>query len=186
MTLDDFFQLALGRLYFVLGVQGRGQVVAIIRVVRRKLHRLGQAEQGVGPLAMVQQPHAQSMLQVGRFGVRSQLSGQQLTRLVSLSLFVQQFDLRYHRLQVVRLQAHCLLQGVLRLRQQGAVDVQARQLNPAFSRFGLGLQRCHEFVEHLLQWAKVQTQGIGRQAEQGVGGRKAHRLFRIVQHRAEQ
>ena len=135
---------------------------------------------------MVQQPHAQSMLQVGRFGVRSQLSGQQLTRLVSLSLLVQQFDLRYHRLQVVRLQAHCLLQGVLRLRQQGAVDVQARQLNPAFSRFGLGLQRCHEFVEHLLQWAKVQTQGIGRQAEQGVGGRKAHRLFRIVQHRAEQ
>ena len=88
VTLDDFFQLALGRLYFVLGVQGGGQVIAIILVVRRKLHRLGQAEQGVGALAMVQQPHAQGMLQVGRLRMRRQLPGQQLARLVGLALFL--------------------------------------------------------------------------------------------------
>ena len=103
MTLDDFFQLALGGLQLMLGVQGGGQVVAVILIVGLQLHRLGQAQQCVFPLAMVQQPHAEGVLQVGGFGVRRQLPRQQLAGLVGLALFIQQFDLRYHRLQVVRL-----------------------------------------------------------------------------------
>ena len=66
------------------------------------------------------------------------------------------------------------------------MNVQARQLNPALGGFGLGLELFHELVQHLLQGAEVQAQGVGRQAEQGIGGGKAHALFGVIQHRAEQ
>ena len=66
------------------------------------------------------------------------------------------------------------------------MNVQARQLNPAFGGFGLGLELFHELVQHLLQRPEVQAQGVWRQAEQGVGGGETHALFGVIQHRAEQ
>ena len=117
--------------------------------------------------------------------MRRELAGEQLAGLVGLALFIQQFDLRNHGLQVVRLQAHRLLQGVLRLRQQRAVDVQARQLEPTFGGFRLRLELLHELIEYLLQGPEIQAEGVGREAEQCVGGGKAHVLLRIVEQRPE-
>ena len=89
VTLNDLFELALGGFQLLLGVQGGSQVIAIILIVRLKLDRFGQAEQRIGAFAMVQQPHAQGVLQVGRLRMRCQLPRQQLARLIGLALFVE-------------------------------------------------------------------------------------------------
>ena len=41
-------------------------------------------------------------------------------------------------------------------------------------------------VQHLLQRAEVQAQGIWRQAQQGIGRGKTHGLLWVVEDRAEQ
>ncbi|MNN49779.1 hypothetical protein D3C81_1643290 [compost metagenome] len=121
VALDDFLQLLLRRFQFFGAVQGGGEVVAIILVVRLKLHRFGQTEQGVFALIVVQQPKAQGMLQISRVRLCLELLAQQLAGGIGLALAIEDIDLHHQRLQIAGIHAQGILKRDLCLLEFGVV-----------------------------------------------------------------